>query len=370
MKLRVFNELSPELEKIWRGLENHSDVTPFQSYEWLSHWYTVIGLPINNLQLVVVTVINKGETEALLPLCVSENIGIKKLEWLGGVNSDYLLPIIKRNSLFIQENFTFIWEELLSLVNYVDLVSLSKQTEFLGKTINPFVSELPNRFLMNSHQAFLEVPWEEYLKQNISKKVLSDSRRQRRRLLELGNLEFVIGKSTKEGQVITSEMLKQKEARYIEKDGWNMFKITEYKDLYRSLHSDLGPLGDVHLSCLKLNDQIIATHWGFVSKEKFYYIMPTHEGSEWSRYSPGKLLLEDLMKWCYQNGIKIFDFTGGDEPYKKIWANKSSELSEAIIPLTVKGKLYLAFKRFKLSVKETPIIGNLGRKIFNILRKS
>ena len=225
MKLRIFNELSPELEKIWRDLESNTEATPFQSYEWLSHWYRIIGLPINKLKLLVICVLNKNEVEALFPLCVSENLGIKTVEWLGGVNSDYLLPIVKTDSSFIKENFKLIWEELLGLAKFADLIRLSKQPEYLGNNINPFVSELPNKFLMNSHQAVFDVPFEEYLKKNVSKKVLSDSRRQKRRLSELGNLKFLVGNSVKEKQVITTEMLKQKEARYIEKDGWNMFKI-------------------------------------------------------------------------------------------------------------------------------------------------
>ena len=68
--------------------------------------------------------------------------------------------------------------------------------------------------------------------------------------------------------------------------------------------------------------------------------------------------------------VKVFDFTGGDEDYKKIWTNDSFKLSEVTIPLSLKGKLFLIFNRFKLTIKETPIIGSLGKKIFNLIRKS
>ena len=52
------------------------------------------------------------------------------------------------------------------------------------------------------------------------------------------------------------------------------------------------------------------------------------------------------MNWCCENGIKVFDFTGGDEDYKKIWTNDSFKLSEVTIPLSLKGKLFLIFNRF------------------------
>ena len=87
--------------------------------------------------------------------------------------------------------------------------------------------------------------------------------------------------------------------------------------------------------------------------------MPAYERGEWSKYSPGKLLLENLMIWCCKNNIEIFDFTGGDEAYKKIWANDSFPLSEVMKSYTPKGNFYLSIYKFKSILSRIPLIGKL-----------
>ena len=46
--------------------------------------------------------------------------------------------------------------------------------------------------------------------------------------------------------------------------------------------------------------------------------MPTF-ATEWKSYSPGRLLLEYLIQWSIEQRLKVFDFTVGDEEYKKEW---------------------------------------------------
>ena len=102
-----------------------------------------------------------------------------------------------------------------------------------------------------------------------------------------------------------------------------MFAKTDFQKLYLNCKNDLGLFGKIQVSALLLDDKILATHWGFYSKTTFYYIMPSYEGGDWSKFSPGKILLEYLMKWSVSNGLKVFDFTEGDMFYKKNWSNKN-----------------------------------------------
>ena len=51
----------------------------------------------------------------------------------------------------------------------------------------------------------------------------------------------------------------------------------------------------------------------------FYYILPSFDIHNYGKFSPGKILLEKLLFWTFENKIKIFDFTGGNEMYKDLW---------------------------------------------------
>ncbi len=62
---------------------------------------------------------------------------------------------------------------------------------------------------------------------------------------------------------------------------------------------------------------------------------------ELEKYSPGRLLLENLLEWCFSKRLEIFDFTGGGEAYKLEWANVEVLLFKYELSLTLKGKLFM-----------------------------
>ena len=39
--------------------------------------------------------------------------------------------------------------------------------------------------------------------------------------------------------------------------------------------------------------------------------------SEQRAHAPGILMLKEIMKWCYDRGVRDFDLCRGEEPYKQ-----------------------------------------------------
>ena len=48
--------------------------------------------------------------------------------------------------------------------------------------------------------------------------------------------------------------------------------------------------------------------------------MPSDDAA-WGKLSPGRLLLDGLVEWSFLQGLRNFDFTIGDEPYKFVFSN-------------------------------------------------
>jgi CelD/BcsL family acetyltransferase involved in cellulose biosynthesis len=367
MKIEIYNDFSPTLKRVWEDLEGISLCTPFQSFNWLDHWQKSVGYPLDKIKPFIVVIKENNGVSALLPLGKRKSFGVEILEWLGGNNTDYMGPLISRqNDLFIKD-FENIWEKVLKKLKPLDLVFLSKQIDF--KKRNPFVSNLENKVIMNSYQSILKGNWDSYSRENLSKRGLSDSRRKRKRLSELGKLSFNIADNKENIKEITQLMIKQKSRRYIETGSWDMLSIKEYKNFYLNLERKLGELGNIHVSYLSLDNEIIATHWGLVSSDRFYYLMPTHEGGGWKKFSPGKLLLEFLIQWSLDNNLKIFDLTVGDEMYKKKWSNSVSPIYEHISPFSLVGKAYLFVQKLKEFIKRLPVVGKILKRIYNFFRK-
>ena len=100
-----------------------------------------------------------------------------------------------------------------------------------------------------------------------------------------------------------------------------------------------------------------------MGQSTFYYPMPAHEGGDWEKYSPGRLLLEHLLEWLIQNNLLVFDFTVGGEHYKKDWCDTETPLYETLESITFKGKLYVLAQHTKRTIKGLPWLGYQARKL-------
>ena len=102
---------------------------------------------------------------------------------------------------------------------------------------------------------------------------------------------------------------------------------------------------------MNVNEQAIAACLGITKKKAYHAILPSFVMGEWSQYRPGMLLysalIEEFSAKTESGGY--FDFTVGDEVYKKRLGGQAYPLYEWMKPYTVKGwKAYLIWqaKRF------------------------
>ena len=123
-----------------------------------------------------------------------------------------------------------------------------------------------------------------------------------------------------------------------------------------------------HLSCLTLDGEIISIHWGVIYKKRFYYLLLSIKEGEFSRYSPGRLLISLLIRWSISKKLKTFDFTLGDENYKKSWSNKNSYLFNYVESKSLNGFNFFLLIKLKLFLKQIDK-KNYLRKIASIIKK-
>jgi CelD/BcsL family acetyltransferase involved in cellulose biosynthesis len=335
--ISVFSSLS-EIKNTWIEFQKHACCYGFQTYEWLYNWQNTIGIYEGYSPQLIQVKNSNDDILMLLPLAIQKRYNIRILTWMGG---DY------RNGLFIKDinewfdshiSFDELWKMILNNVRKHDLIYFYSQPEIIGNEVNPFVKYLNvYPYHAMSHYIELDNDWDVYYKQNIKKRIKQDTRRQIKRLSEMGELSFCIADKPEDFSNFTEKMIEQKSIRYEMTNVKNLFKIDSYKTFYKQFFTKKRNQLTPHVATLKLDDEIIAVHWGIIHKKRFYYLMPSNNWGKWSKYSPGRLLLLKLIKWCYENNIKIFDFTGGNEAYKYDWANGSMKLYNYIRPRNLYG---------------------------------
>ena len=344
VKHTTFNN---KLKKNWQDLEKSYLLSPFHSYVWLQHYSQTI-LKDEDVKLNIIVIKYNEEITDILPFCIRTNKFIKILEWIGDFNTDYMGPIFNERTIFKNNKFSFkfIWREILNNIPKIDLISLKNIQEFINNDKNFFLNNFNKTSLTVCYQANFYVNWKNYKNLNIKKKIINDNLRQKKRLSKYGQLSFYLPINAKDKYSITRIMIEQKHRRYL-KNGQSMFEKDKFKQLYLNCNENLENSNKVHISALKIDNEIIATHWGFYSKNIFYYIMPTYDLTKWQKYSPGNILLEYLMEWACNNNIKIFDFTDGYAKYKSNWSNKKTYVHNIEISKSYKGYVFIFFFKIR-----------------------
>jgi CelD/BcsL family acetyltransferase involved in cellulose biosynthesis len=168
---------------------------------------------------------------------------------------------------------------------------------------------------------------------------IKDSARQRKRLAEMGEVQFCIARSAVEIETVFDTFLRQKSRRYTETLGTPGFDVPGQVSYYRKLAGAMSGQG-VQLCYLTVANSIVATAWGLTADRRFYYLMCAYESGHWQAYSTGRLLLEEIASRCRQDGVAILDLGIGDEPYKFRWRQTTLKLGGRVQPTSVTGWAY------------------------------
>ena len=335
-----------QAERSWRDLETRGSSFVFQSFDWCSTWFETIGRALQVEPLLAHVREPGSGAEMFLPLGVErKRFGVRCFAFLGSRLADHTAPVlVGRTGVFDREIVSDILREVAS-AGRCDVSDFRHLRSAVDGQRNPLVGPGCTVAGYQTHSVRIEGSWESFWAEKITRSHSADSRRQRRRLAELGKPRFVIATTVEQALAITDAMLAQKSRRYRETGREDPLTSEGYREFYLRTTRRHHGCGLIHVSALMLDDRVLATHWGAVWKGRLVSLMPSFEGGEWARYSPGRLLLEHLLEWSFRAGLREFDLTIGDEPYKSAFCNVTDDLYRLIRPRSARGWAYYARAR-------------------------
>ena len=346
-KLKIFTDFNGQVEKLWDEFEKNSKNHCFQSFYWLKNWHLNLNSAAN-IKIFNVLVYQNERIIMLLPLCVEKKNGVKFLQWQGGDRSDYMGGLLDANLSINKESFDYIWTKIKREIKLFDIVYFQRQPKKLLDKVNPFFTYLKNNEDYVTNSINLERDFNLYVEKNIKSKFISDTKRRINGLKKIGNLNFQIIDNTQilEVKSTIEKILNEKILRLKKFKLKNPFN-SEAKKFYLNFDNRFFKNGYLHLSKLKISEVPISYHWGVVYKNRFYHLLPTITESEYNKYAPGRIHLQNLIQWSTLKNILKFDFTIGDEEYKKDWVNYRENLYSH---LEINNYLYI-FYYFFLYIK-------------------
>ena len=384
IRIAVYEDLAA-IEREWRTFEPHADCTVFQSFNWLATWQRHIGAHSGVQPAIIVGRDGAGAILFLLPLSVRVAGWVRELTWLGSELCDYNGPLLAPtfSARIDRARFLALWEDITRSLRafprlQYDIIALAKMPETVGTQQNPM------RYLdgtINPSGAYLTHltdEWEAFYTAKRSSATRRRDRTKRKKLSEYGQIKFVNPASEDEILSSLDTLMVQKARSFARMGVGNLFAEPGHTDFYRALAIDPATKHVVHVSRLDVGTSAAAINFGLIYRDRYYHLLASYTDCDLSRFGPGAAHLHDLMHYAIDRGCRIFDFTIGDERYKRDWCDTELKLYDYIAPVTWRGAFMAmpmqAVQRAKRWIKQTPVawsafsaarafIGSLVRRV-------
>ncbi|MCE1237433.1 MAG: GNAT family N-acetyltransferase [Hyphomicrobiales bacterium] len=322
--------------------------SPFQRAQWLETWFGAFAQPAE-ARVFAASIENAetGEPVFVLPLRVESRGGIVRLEaWDGGV-SDYNAPVLSKSFAPSADDMRHLWSDLLGALPRADVIELEKVPSIVGSIGNPLLEVdgvVTSRFTRHplplpqdgDFEALRAARFDPSHRRSLAKK--------RRKLQNKGRLEFALLGGV-DALPTLDLILGWRGERFGEKN--QPEEMRRVDAFYRALcgHTDIARVGR-----LTLDGRIIAGCFGTLTEGTFQLLAVAHDGA-FKNWSPGLLAIESSIALMCAQGVTVYDFTIGDEPYKLDFGVDNEKLYALRAGLTWKGCLYLrsrtAFRRLR-----------------------
>ncbi len=364
------------LEQEWRAFERHADCTAFQSFDWLSTWQTHIGDRKGVRPAIVTGRCANGELLFLLPLATESAGPLRRLTFLGRDLCDYNAPLLSPSmGHVLADSFHELWPRITQRLQKAplhrhDLILLDKMPRQVGHQANP-LCHLPCRpNPSGAHLATLTANWDTFYEQRRSGSSRKRDRQRQRRLGAVGEVRFVSPESAEERRATLETLIAQKRQAFARMGVTDIFSRLGYVEFFHAITQRTPGL--IHIGKLQVGDTPAAANMGLLFRDHFYHVLISYDAGPVSRAGPGTAHLHELMRHAIACGCTAFDFTIGDEPYKREWSDVELTLHDYIAPVTMRGAIVAApldgLRELKRYVKQSPRLWNLTTKTRAALR--
>jgi CelD/BcsL family acetyltransferase involved in cellulose biosynthesis len=385
LKLSLYQRLDA-VESEWRRFEQVADCTAFQTYDWLSAWQRHIGSRDGTCPAIAVASYSDGTTACILPLAVEQRRFTRRLCWLGQELNDYNAPLIARNfsQRVAPDLFLAIWAELRARLQNEptlrhDWIELEKMPQTLGDQLNPFLHLGLAANPSGAHFTILGGDWKQLYAAKRSSATRRRDRTKRKHLSAFGDVGFVTCADAEDARRTVQALMDQKRRLFARKGIPDMFDRPGWREFFLEVATALPPgcppqqaensvispplqagasSAAVHVSRLQVGATCAAANLGIISGDTYYHMLASYDDGQLSRYGPGALHLRELLAHVVGRGLRRFDFTIGDEPYKLEWSDVDLKLGDYAAAVTWRGwpswQRSMLFRPVKRFIKQTP----------------
>jgi CelD/BcsL family acetyltransferase involved in cellulose biosynthesis len=364
-----------EAESIWRSLEQSNRLfTPYQRFDLLSPWQRQVGEREDIKPFIVIAYDKERQPLLLLPLGVKRESGARVARFLGGKHATFNMALWDKD--FAAAATRADLDALISGIRahaQADVLALTQQPRRWVELPNPFAL-LPSQISANDCPLLMMEPGAPPASR-VSNSFRRRLKGKERKLQALSGYGYRLAITEADIKRLLDWFFTIKPQRMAAQQLPNVFADPGVEDFIRNAcMTELAGGGhaiDIH--ALECDDEVIAIFAGVADNKRFSMMFNTYTLSGNSKYSPGLILMRDIIDHYAERGVASLDLGIGSDDYKRLFCKDDEPIFDSFVPLSLRGKVAAAvlssLMRAKRLVKHTPALMQIAQRVRGVLQR-
>lgn len=362
-------------ESIWRGFEtSQQSFTPYQRFDFLAAWQQQVGERCGLRPFIVVAHDSERRPLLLLPLAIESHLGARCASFMGGKHATFNMALCDKDfAANATEADLAALITMLAERSRVDALVLHQQPKRWQDLPNP-LALLPHQPSANDCPLLVIEPGA------APATLISNSFRRRlkgkeRKLQPLAGYRYHVATESVDICRLLDWFFQVKPQRMAEQKLPNVFAEPGVERFIRA--ACLTPRTDgggriIDIHALECDDEVIAIFAGVADGHRFSMMFNTYTMSGNAKYSPGLILMRDIIDRYAGENYRAIDLGIGSDEYKRLFCKDDEAIFDSFIPLSLRGRLagsaLSGINRAKRAVKHNPALLEIAQNLRSMFR--
>jgi CelD/BcsL family acetyltransferase involved in cellulose biosynthesis len=342
------------LEELWSLFEKRGTATPYQTLHWTKHWSATVAPAIGMKPLLLTLLDDAQKPLAILPLGIQVLHGLRVVRFLGGKHANYNMPVFAEGGMLrinpLQLAATL---QDFGKTEKIDLFVFDNLPTTWSGSANPLagVAAIPSP--SSAWKCSLKADGDAMISGLMSSESRKKLRNKEKRLSEFGPIAYKEASTQEEAERFLAAFLQQKAMRFAALGIDNAFTdkgVEAFLAGATAIGRNQKP--SIALFGMLSGERILAVFGGASHAGRYTGMFTSFDTDPAvSRFSPGDLLLINLIKHLCAAGLHTFDLGTGEATYKNDYCDTEEPLVDCMLPVTLKGQLAVKALALKQIVK-------------------
>jgi CelD/BcsL family acetyltransferase involved in cellulose biosynthesis len=320
-----FDFLSDEYRTLFEG----SRATAFQHPLWLDRLYRGL-VPRRKAEPLIIAVRWSSDQRLamILPLVRRRYGLVRVIEFADLRVSDYAAPVCDEETFALIVRDEAACARIRRALRPCDFLRVQKVRDD-ALPLHRLLGSVPASLMpTNAHAVPLYGPFDKWRVDNLEPSSRKELDMRARRLSRRGTPQFSLSSGAESITTTFRHMRDYHLPRF--QDGHRKERDAMQKSLFFDHYLDLAIAGAAAGLCrtytMWLDGRPIAGLFGLTDRGRFLTILQGFDSAGYKNCSIGSLTFEAALRDCIERGDTVFDFTIGDEPYKRFFGAKPTAM--------------------------------------------